>query len=254
VVARALYHFAWDELADWYLEAVKVRVYGDDEAAANIARTVLARVLDDLLRLLHPFMPFVTEALWRALTGAHGGAESLMAARWPERRDQLVDPASEHAFGVIQDLVTELRKFRSQNSIPPSARFGVTVASSEGALLERHASLVTALAGLDAIELVDTLGDRPGTSKVVFATGEAQVELAGLIDVEGELARLDKELGKARAELERVDGKLANESFVAKAPEEVVARERSRRGEIERVIAELTEQHDQLAAVGSADA
>jgi valyl-tRNA synthetase len=250
VVARALYHFAWDELADWYLEAVKVRVYGDDEAEANIARTVLARVLDDLLRLLHPFMPFVTEALWRALTGAHGGAESLMAARWPQGREPLVDPASEHAFGVIQDLVTELRKFRSQNSIPPSARFGIRVASSESALLEQHAELVTALAGLDAVELVDALEDRPGTSKVVFDVGEAQVELAGLIDVEGELARLDKELGKARAELERIDGKLANESFVAKAPAEVVDRERARRGEIERVIGELTEQHRQLAAVG----
>jgi valyl-tRNA synthetase len=250
VVARALYHFAWDELADWYLEAVKVRVYGDDEDAANVARAVLARVLDDLLRLLHPFMPFVTEALWRALTGASGGAESLMVARWPESREQLTDRAVEHDFAVIQDLVTELRKFRSQNSIPPSARFGVTVASSQGPLLERHADLVTALAGLDGIDLADGLTDRPGTSKVVFGAGEAQVELAGLIDVEGELARLDKELGKARAELQRVDGKLANESFVAKAPEEVVARERARREEIERVIGELTEQHERLAAVG----
>jgi valyl-tRNA synthetase len=250
VVARALYHFAWDELADWYLEAVKVRVYGDDEAAANIARTVLARVLDDLLRLLHPFMPFVTEALWRALAGARGGAESLMVASWPSGDEQLVDPASEHAFAVIQDLVTELRKFRSQNSIPPSARFGVTVASSESDLLERHADLVTALAGLDAIELAEGLAERAGTSKVVFRAGEAQVELAGLIDVDGELKRLDRELDKARADLRKVEGKLANESFVAKAPEEVVAQQRSRREEIERVIAELTEQHQRLAAVG----
>jgi valyl-tRNA synthetase len=250
VVARALYHFAWDELADWYLEAVKVRVYGGDEAAANIARTVLARVLDDLLRLLHPFMPFVTEALWRALAGAPGGRESLMVASWPSGDEQLVDAASEHAFAVIQDLVTELRKFRSQNSIPPSARFGVTVVSSESELLERHADLVTTLAGLDAIELVDELAERGGTSKVVFRAGEAQVELAGLIDVEGELHRLDRELDKARADLEKVEGKLANESFVAKAPEEVVAQQRSRREEIERVIAELTEQRQRLAAVG----
>jgi valyl-tRNA synthetase len=250
VVARALYHFAWDELADWYLEAVKVRVYGDDEAAAEVARAVLARVLDDLLRLLHPFMPFVTEALWRALTGAHGGGESLMVASWPSGEEQLADPASEHAFAVIQDLVTELRKFRSQNSIPPSARFEVTVASSEAALLERHADLVTALAGLDGIDLVDGLTERAGTSKVVFRAGEAQIELAGLIDVEGELQRLDKELDKARADLEKVEAKLANESFVAKAPEKVVAQQRARREEIERVIAELTEQHERLAAVG----
>jgi valyl-tRNA synthetase len=250
VVARALYHFAWDELADWYLEAVKVRVYGDDEAAADVARAVLARVLDDLLRLLHPFMPFVTEALWRALTGAHGGGESLMVATWPMGEEQLDDPACEHAFAVIQDLVTELRKFRSQNSIPPSARFGVTVASSEAALLERHADLITALAGLDAIDLVDGLAERAGTSKVVFRAGEVQVELAGLIDVEGELERLDRELDKARADLQKVEGKLANESFVAKAPEEVVAQQRARREEIERVIAELTEQHQRLAAVG----
>jgi valyl-tRNA synthetase len=251
VVSRALYHFAWDELADWYLEAVKVRVYGGDEAAADVARVVLARVLDDLLRLLHPLMPFVTEALWRALTGSAGGAESLMVAHWPLPQPQLRDEVCEHDFGVIQDLVTEVRKFRSQNHVPPSARFGVTVASSEGELLERHADLVTAMAGLDAIELTDALEERPGTSKVVFGAGEVQIELTGLIDVEGELERLARELDKAGAELARVEGKLANESFVAKAPSEVVARERARREEIERVIGELTEQRERLAEVGA---
>ncbi len=249
VVSRALYHFAWDELADWYLEAVKVRIYGDDPAAADVARSVLALVLDDLLRLLHPFMPFVTEALWRALTGASGGPESLMAARWPLGRQELRDQASERDFAVIQDLVTEVRKFRSQNHVPPSARFGVVVATSHGDLLERHTGLVTALAGLDAVELVDSLEDRPGTSKVVFGAGEVQIELAGLIDVDAELARLAKELERSRADLARVEGKLANESFVAKAPEDVVAAQRARREEIERVIAELTEQQERLSAV-----
>jgi valyl-tRNA synthetase len=249
VVCRTLYHFVWDELADWYVEAVKVRLYGDDEAAAATARQVLANVADRVLKLLHPVMPFVTEALWRALTGAAGGRDSLMVAAWPDPDPAKGDGDAERGFAILQDLVTEVRKFRSQNGIAPSARFELVVASSERALLTEQAGLVASLAGLSTLVIVDELEARAGTSTIVFDAGQAQVELTGLIDVQGELDRLRKELAKAEGDLQRVDGKLANAAFVDRAPAEVVARERAKGDEQRRTIEQLRERIDALAAL-----
>ncbi len=233
VVTRSLYHFAWDELADWYLEALKPRIHGDDRAAADVGRQVLAAVLDRMLRLLHPIMPFVTEALWRELTGSQGGPGSLMVASWPEASDDWREADAEEHFAVLQGLVGEMHRFRSQNSIAPSVRFPIQIASPRRRLLEAHAPLVASLAGLASVECVEVLPERAGTSTVVFPDGQAQVDLAGLIDVDAEVARLDKELDRIESELQRIDGKLANTSFVDKAPPAVVERERFRRGELE---------------------
>jgi valyl-tRNA synthetase len=249
VVSRGLYHFVWDELADWYLEAVKVRVYGDDPDAARVARQVLARVLDDVLRLLHPVMPFVTEALWRELTGSKGGDDSLMVARWPTGRAGDRDVEAERTFAVLQDLVTQTHRFRSQNGIAPSARFELAVASEERGLIEAERSLVASLAGLSDVTCVDAIEERDGTSTIEFSAGQAQVDLAGLIDVEAELTRLRKELAKAEEDLAKVEGKLANSSFVERAPGDVVQRERDRQAELGESIARLAERIRALEAL-----
>jgi valyl-tRNA synthetase len=251
VVCRTLYHFAWDELADWYVEAVKLRLYGDDATAAATARQVLADVLDRLLRLLHPVIPFVTEALWRQLHDAAGGADSLMVADWPAPAAEHRDADVERRFAVLQDLVTEVRKFRSQNDVAPSKRFELVVASTEAELLAAQAPLIASLAGLSRLHVVEAIEERPGTSTIVFEAGQAQVELAGLIDVEAELERLRRELGKAEADLARVEGKLANASFVERAPAEVVDRERARGDEQRRAIAQLRERIDALGAAAT---
>jgi valyl-tRNA synthetase len=248
-VAGALYHLAWDEVADWYLEAVKPRVYGDEPAAKATAQAVLARVLDDLLRLLHPMIPFVTEELWRALTGAAGGPDSLMVAAYPAGRADDLDADAEAGFGAIRDLVTEVRRFRSQNGVAPSARFPITVASTSREVLERHATLVASLAGLSEVAFVDALEDRTGWSTIVLSGGQAQVELAGLIDVDAELARIDKELAKAEGDLRGVEGKLGNANFVDRAPAEVVQQQRDRKHDLERTIDELASRRDALAAL-----
>ncbi|MEX2486843.1 MAG: valine--tRNA ligase, partial [Nitriliruptoraceae bacterium] len=246
-VSRGLYHFVWDELADWYLEACKVRLSGDDTAAATV-RAVLAAVLDDVLRLLHPLMPFVTEALWRALTGAAGGAQALMVADWPDAEKFTADAGAEAAFDTIRGFVTEVHRFRSQNGIAPSTRFAVEVVADDAALFADHAPLVCALAGLEAIDLVDTLDERAGTSTIVFDGGQAQVDLVGLIDVDAEVARLTKERDRATAELAKVDGKLANDQFVARAPADVVDRERQRREQLAVTRDELDERLTSLTA------
>jgi valyl-tRNA synthetase len=248
-VSRTLYHFVWDELADWYVEAVKVRLYGGDPAAADTARQVLANVADRVLRLLHPVMPFVTETLWRVLTGAGGGRDSLMVAAWPRSEAGQADPDSERRFGVLQGLVTEVNRFRSQNGIAPSARFELAVASHEGALLAAQSALVCSLAGLSGLTVVPELADRHGTSTIVFPAGRAQVELAGLIDVEAELTRLGRERDRLAGDLARTEGKLANTGFVERAPAEVVARERTRREELVAARGQLDERIEALTAL-----
>ncbi|HKJ57494.1 MAG TPA: class I tRNA ligase family protein, partial [Nitriliruptoraceae bacterium] len=210
----------------------------------------LARVLDDVLRMWHPLIPFVTEELWRHLTGAPGGTASLMAQDWPTAV-ATPDADDEADFAVIMDLVTEVRRFRSLNDVPPSRRFPLVVASRRGELLTAQAELVMALAGLDELEVVAEVADRPGTSTIVFAEGEAQVELAGLIDVEAELARLDRELDKARSSMARSRGKLGNDNFVDRAPADVVAAERDRLDETERSIEELERQVAALSALAT---
>jgi valyl-tRNA synthetase len=210
---------------------------------------VLATVADQVLRLLHPLMPFVTEALWRTLTGAAGGTDSLMVAAWPAASPERLDAAGERDFGVLKSLVTEINRFRSLNGVAPSARFDLAVATPERDLLAEHAPLVTSLAGLSGIRLIDAVEELPGTSTIVFSAGQAQVDLAGLIDVDAELVRLDKELARAAGELARIDGKLANDAFVTRAPSEVVARERQRRDELGQVVGQLRERIEALATL-----
>jgi len=249
VVARNLYHFVWDEFADWYLEAIKIRIYGDDTAAADVARSVLAYVLDRVLRLLHPFMPFVTETLWRALTGAPGGTDSLMVADWPAPDSTLADADIERDFEVLKGLVTEANRFRSLNGIAPSARFDVKVTSARSELFAEHGGLVATLARLSSVDVVPELEDAPGRSTIMFGGGQAQVDLRDLIDIGAEIDRLDREIARIDAELARVKGKLSNESFVARAPEDVVARERARHDELNATREELEARRTSLGAI-----
>lgn len=247
--AQGLYHFIWDELADWYLEAVKPLFASDDVAVVVRARQVLSVVLDDTLHLLHPLMPFVTEMLWRSLTGSQGGRSSLMVSRWPTVRTDDHDEAAETEFAVVQDFVTEMNRFRSQNSIAPAKRFAVTVASTQPDVFRRNAALMASLAGLLEIVVVDALTDRTATSRVVFVTGVAQIDLSGLIDLAAEKARIGKERDRVMQERDRINGKLANESFVARAPADVVAGERARLDELRSTLSQLNEQYLQLDAV-----
>ena len=242
VVARGLYRFVWDEFADWYLEAVKERVYGADEQARTDARAVLAHVLEVTLRLAAPLLPFVTEAAWRPLTGSTGGAASLMAADWPTAVGRVDDDARDR-FAVVQGLVREVHRFRSQLRIAPSVRIELDVVAEDARardVLAAHGGLVVALAGLGRLDVVERLPEGDQRSSIVFPAGRASVPLAGVIDVEAEAARLADERDRAVGEVARLEGKLANEGFVTRAPADVVAKERERLAAAQRVVDELT--------------
>jgi valyl-tRNA synthetase len=216
-ICEVLYHFAWDEVCDWYLELAKVPLNGADQPAAETTREVLGFVLDQLLRLLHPIMPFLTEELWTALTGE----ESVVVASWPEF--SFADPAAEAEIASVMRLVTEIRRFRSDQGLNPGQR---VAARLTGALREAgalHEESVRSLLRLTAA------GEDFHVSASLEAEGVlVELDLAGVVDVAAERRRMEKDLAAARAEAAQAAGKLANESFTSKAPQDIVEKTRQR--------------------------
>jgi valyl-tRNA synthetase len=220
---EALYHFAWDEFCDWYLELAKVPLSSGDEAAASRTRAVLGFVLDQMLRLLHPVMPFVTDELWCALTGA----DSVMMAAWPGF--EFTDAAAEAEIGSLMRLVTEVRQFRSGQGLRPGQRVPARLAGIEATPLAAHEESIRALLRLTGPEHT---GPEPGdfrASASLLAEGvTVELDLAGTVDVEAERKRLERDLAVARKEAQAMTAKLGNEAFTAKAPAEVIAKSRDR--------------------------
>lgn len=233
---EALYHFAWDEVCDWYLEIAKVQ-FADDTIAAT-TRGVLGNVLDALLRLLHPVIPFVTETLWKVLTGG----ESLVIASWPTPAAEPADHAAAQRIGDMQRLITEVRRFRSDQGLKPSQKVAARVVGVSEADLDGQITAVTSLARLtepgDGFEATASVEVRLSKATVVV-----ELDTSGTVDLVAERARLVKDLAAAEKELAQTTGKLGNEAFLAKAPDAVVDKIRTRQTiageEIARISARL---------------
>jgi len=234
-ICDVLYHFAWDEVCDWYLELAKVPLTSGDAGAAESTRGVLGFVLDQLLRLLHPVMPFVTEELWTALTGE----ESVMVASWPAFR--FADPAAEGEISSMMRLVTEIRRFRSDQGLRPSQRVAARLAGIAGTPLAGHEERIRSLLRLDP----------PADGFTASASLEvegitAELDVAGVIDVAAERRRMEKDLAVARAEAGQAERKLGNADFTAKAPAAVVAKTRQR---LEVARADIARLEQRLASI-----
>ncbi|GAA1298491.1 valine--tRNA ligase [Planotetraspora silvatica] len=227
-ISDSLYHFAWDEVCDWYVELAKVQIAQGGEVAENTKR-VLGHVFDSVLRLLHPLVPFVTEELWRALTGG----ESLAVAPWPVVSPDLIDPGAERELASLQDLVTEVRRFRSDQGLKPGQRVAARL-SLAGTALAGHEGAIRTLLKLDAAS--ETFAP---TARLTVGAVAVEIDTAGAIDVAAERKRLEKDLAAARKEHAQVTGKLGNEQFMAKAPDDVVAKVRGRAAQAEEDIARL---------------
>jgi valyl-tRNA synthetase len=236
-----LYHFTWDELCDWYLELAKVQLYQGDEATAGATRAVLGHVLDTVLRLLHPFIPFITEKLWTALTGG----ESLVTAQWPALSNQdsaYADAEAGARIADVQKLVTEIRRFRSDQGLKPGQKVAARITGSGVGRLAAHSCAIRSLLRLTE----PTEGFTPSASvEVALAGGVADVELdlSGAVDIVAERKRLQKDLAAAEKELKQTGAKLGNQAFIDKAPAEVVEKIKARRqtaaADIERIGARL---------------
>ncbi|GAB3069687.1 valine--tRNA ligase [Micromonospora schwarzwaldensis] len=218
-VCDLLYHFAWDDVCDWYVELSKP-VLAEGGPAADATRRVLGHVLDELLRLLHPVIPFVTDELWTALTGA----ETLLGAQWPAVDRTGIDDAAEAEVATLQRVVTEVRRFRSDQGLRPTQRVAARLDGLAGAGIAAHEPLIRSLARLDAP------GDDFQSAATLAMPGEVSVALdtRGAIDVAAERARLIKDRAAAEKEATQARAKLDNPAFVGKAPEPVVAKIRER--------------------------
>ncbi len=230
-VCETLFHFAWDELCDWYLELAKLPLAQEAEAAAT--RAVLGHVFDTLLRLLHPVMPFVTEELWRVVTGG----ESVMVAPWPTADPAYRNTAAEGEVAELQQIVTEVRRFRSDQRIRPSTPLPAVIVGSA----HRFGREVATLARLEG--LTPVAAPPAGWTPVVAAGRTVALDLSGVIDLEAERARLAKDRAAAEKERAAVSAKLANTDFVAKAPGAIIEQTRQRltvaEADLERIAAQL---------------
>jgi valyl-tRNA synthetase len=227
--AGAIYRFVWNIYCDWYLELIKPVLTGPDGAAKDETRAATTWALDQILKLLHPFMPFVTEELWR-VTGADRAAV-LALSSWPQH-DGLDDAATEAEIGWVIDLVTAIRSVRVEMNIPPGASLPLVLAGVSPETAERArrwSEFVQRLARVGEISFAPT--PPPGAVQLVVRGEVTALPLKGLIDLTAERARLAKEMAKCDADIARVEAKLGNPNFVARAPEEVVEEEKEKREE-----------------------
>ncbi|RMF89723.1 MAG: valine--tRNA ligase, partial [Nitrospinota bacterium] len=244
--AHVLYHFVWHELCDWYIELVKLRLEGRVEEKET-ARQVLFRVLETTFRLLHPFMPFVTEELWQHLP--HTG-ESIMIAPYPEKEAAWVDQQAEQEMQFLQAVITGIRNIRGEMNLAPSQKITALINAPSPAsrtLLQNHASYISHLALVESLSIGEGIAKPPSAATAVVGEVEIYVPLAGLIDFAAEERRLRKELARVEKDRQASGAKLANTQFLSRAPAEVITKEREKYQQLEQKYQKLVAALQRLA-------
>ena len=237
IAAQKIYDFIWDTYCDWYIELAKARLNGSDAEAREGAERVLLYVLTGILKLLHPFMPYITEEIYQAIPHE---CEALIIAPYPKYDEALSFPAEEQSFELVMDAIRAIRSRRADMNVPPSRKAKVIVATAEKDTFVSGAPYIQRLASASEVEVVDAGYEAaPGMVTVTTHSARLLMPMAELVDLEAERARLTKELEKARKQLEAQEKKLANESFVSRAPEAVVNAERERAEKAKALIANL---------------
>ncbi len=252
--ANVIYRFVWTELCDWYIEMAKPALYDEANEVSvqqrkRAAQGCLATALETACRLLHPFMPFITEEVWQQLPKPTGTPGSIMITMYPVADQSLIDENAEREMDVLRNVAQAVRNLRSEYNVAPSKELDVTVQTASAevqATLEQHGGLVKRLARIAELKL-SAPGDAPaGTVAAVLAEGQVCVHLAGTIDVAAETVRIDKDLAKTQKERDSVAGRLSNESFVSRAPADIVEKERARVAELEEKILKLRSSLERL--------
>lgn len=255
LATQALYEFVWDQYCAWYLELVKPVLWDENapiERQRGTRRT-LVRVLEVILRLAHPFMPFITEEIWQRIKGQAGvQGETLMLQPWPVANESRIDAAAEGDIEWVKQLMLGVRQIRGEMKISMAKRIDIIVANASAEDQRRLADfepLLNKLAKLESVRVLAAGEEAPMSATTLVGEMEVLVPMAGLIDKDAELVRLDKEIARLDGEVKRVGGKLANEGFVAKAPAEVLEKERAKLAEAEQALSKMVEQRGKIAAL-----
>jgi len=244
--AHSLYQFVWHEFCDWYLEWLKDILYGDDELAKATGQGILFTLLEIILKLLHPITPFVTEEIWSVLPGKRS---SIMTESFPEEVDGWSNPEADAAADLLMGVVTGLRNIRSETGIHPSARidgFVICPVKHKADVLKNNSRAVRERARVAELHILQEGKQPQGAASYIFNEIEIFVPLAGLVDVDQELAKLEKERNKVSLQLQKVEGKLGNSKFLNNAPEEVVAGEKEKQETMSAKLAKLEESMERL--------
>jgi valyl-tRNA synthetase len=232
--AAAIYEFVWGQFCDWYLELIKPVLSGDDEDAKAETRAVTAWTLDQILKLLHPFMPFITEELWDHMVEHGVKRDDLLAlSQWPSL-DGLVERESVDEVNWLVALVSEIRSVRTEMSVPASAKVPLVIVGADGVTrgrVRRNDETLRRLARIDEIEFEDAAPK--GAALIVTGDTTAALPLAGIIDMAAEKRRLAKEIEKADGDLKKMDAKLSNPQFMERAKEEAIEEAKERKAELE---------------------
>jgi len=249
--AGTLYAFTWHSFCDWYIELSKETLHGDDAVAKQRVQGVLFTVLEQLLRLLHPIMPFITEEIWQALPGQRPAA-SLMLAAWPELTAVPVDAAAAARLELVMEVIRAIRNIRGEMDVPPGRQIAALLlcgSSESAATLTGAQGAIRALARVSELQIGQHLPLPAQAATQVAGDVEICLPLAGLIDIAEEQKRLGKEIAKVRTDAEFFRRKLANEKFVANAPPEVLEKDRGKLMEAEEKLAILERSLDKLAGL-----
>ena len=228
VAAQKVYDFIWTEFCDWYIEMAKPRLYGEDASAKANVKAILVRVLGDSMKLLHPFMPFITEELYQSLPNAE---ETIMRASWPKYTNDFQFAEEAEEMEGVMDVIRSIRNLRAEMNVPPARRTAVyMVTPAENApAFEMARAYLMKLAGAETVIVQQDKGGIPkGAVNAVCAMGEAFIPLDQLIDIDKEIERVNKEINRMKGEVARAEGKLGNPGFVAKAPEKVINEEKNK--------------------------
>ena len=244
IAVQKIYDFIWDDYCDWYIELTKARLYADDVESKITAQQVLVYVLDQFLRLLHPFMPFITEEIWQAIP--HTG-ESLMIANWPEANEYLNFPAEESAMESIMDAIRAVRNRRAEMNVPPSKKSTLYIVTEKQDVFLQGQAFILKLAYADELVVSNSAPDG-ADDMVSCVTHDAKMfmPMDQLVDLKQELQRVEKELAKNKKALEAVEKKLSNPGFLAKAPDQVVNNEKEKAQKLRSLIGQLEDSYQKL--------
>ncbi|NWG29360.1 MAG: valine--tRNA ligase, partial [Ignavibacteriaceae bacterium] len=241
---KIIYSYVWNDFCDWYVEMIKNRLYADNEEVKSAVLTRALSIFENMLKMVHPFMPFVTEEIWQLIKERNAG-ESISTSEFPEVKKELINPQADKEMETVVDIVTAIRNIRGEMNIPPSKKINVLLKSSE--VSERQIDYIKKLAKVEDLKAGNNITKPKASASAIVKSSEIYVPLEGLIDLDIERQRLQKEITRLEGSLAGIEKKLSNEKFVSGAPADVVEKERTKQRDWQENLRKLKEILDSLS-------